>query len=66
MTNYLEQLSIRSEFGDIDLPSMIKIKMNGSHHECPVTFYDDDGKPFFSMGNDEIHEFCEQLSKFIL
>jgi hypothetical protein len=62
MTTNIEQITIYSEFGDQAHPHEITISMDGSKPETPITFWRD-GQPVFSMGSDEIHEFCQQLQK---
>lgn len=62
MTTILEKITIYSENGDRDYPATLEISMNGKKPDCPVTFWWD-GKPVFSLGADEIHQFCEELEK---
>jgi hypothetical protein len=65
MTHYVEKICIGSDFGDRDYPSRIEISSDGSKPDVPVTFWLD-GKATFSMGMDEIEEFCEALKKLII
>jgi hypothetical protein len=62
MTTITEKITIHSEFGERSHPSQITLSMDGTQPDCPVTFWAD-GKAVFSLGNDEIQEFCEQLQK---
>ncbi len=64
MNTLIEQISIYSENGDGQYPNNIVAKLNGKHSDCPITFYSG-GMPLFSLGSDEISEFCEEISKLV-
>ena len=53
-----------SEYGDRQYPCEIVVEMDGTKPDTPVTFYSG-GMPIFSLGSDEISEFCEQISKLV-
>lgn len=63
MTTILEKITVYSEDGDRAYPNSLGIQMDGSQPNCPVTFYDGDGKPVFSMAADEISGFIKELVK---
>ena len=64
MTASIEQVKIYSESGDGKYPNDLVAKMDGSQPDCPITFYSG-GVPVFSLGADEVAEFCEELSKLV-
>jgi hypothetical protein len=61
MTIITEIITVYSDDGDREYPSAMKIRMDGSKPECPVTFWMDK-TPVFSMAAAEIPEFCKALS----
>jgi hypothetical protein len=62
MTNIIEQITIYSENGNKEYPSSLRIKMDGTKPDCPITFYAA-GNPVFSLGMHELGEFIEELQK---
>jgi hypothetical protein len=56
----IEKITIYSDNGDKLYPCEIEIKMDGSKPDCPITLMKDK-KPLFSMGSDEVDEFCKAL-----
>ncbi len=65
MTYSVGKIVIESNFGDRDYSSEIEVSSDTSKPHVPVTFWRD-GKALFSMGMDEIEEFCEALKKLII
>jgi hypothetical protein len=60
MTTITDKITIYSEEGDRNCSATIEARMDSGKPECHVTLYVDD-KPVFSMGNDEIDDFCKAL-----
>ena len=60
MKTQLFEISVFSELGDPSKPSIMEISMDGSKPDCPITFCHG-GKPFFSMGAEEIGDFVDAL-----
>lgn len=60
MKKQVTKITIHSELGCANHPTMIEISMDGSQPDCPITFWHD-GEPFFSMGSEEISDFIEAL-----
>ena len=64
MTTITEKIRIYSENGDSQYPNELMAKMDGTKPDCPITFYRE-AIPIFSLGSDEVAEFCEQISKLV-
>lgn len=64
MTTNTEQIRIYSENGDSQYPNELVAEMDGTKPDCPITFYSR-GIPIFSLGSDEVAEFCEEISKLV-
>jgi len=60
----IEQIRIFSEEGNSDYPNELTIEMDSTKPTCPITFYSA-GLPIFSLGEDEVEEFCESLQKLV-
>lgn len=60
MDTLIEQIRVMSEHGDRQYPCELTAKMDGTKPECPVTLYSG-GIPIFSLGENEVDDFCEQL-----
>lgn len=64
MTISTKKISIISEFGDEQYPSELTFKMDSTKPDCPITFYIE-GCAVFSLGSEEIVEFCDTISKLV-
>ena len=64
MDTIIEQIRICSELGKNGINSEITLKMAGNDPNCPITFYVDN-KAVFSLGSDEVHDFCEHLKSLV-
>ena len=60
MKTQTSKITIHSELGRQDQPSIIELSMDGSKPDCPITFWYY-GNPFFSMGAEEISDFVDAL-----
>ena len=61
MTSITTSTTIYSEDGNSKYPSAITLKMDDSKPNVPITFWANN-KPVFSLGAEEIEEFCKILS----
>ena len=61
MTSITIAITIYSEYGDSKYPSEITLKMDETNSKVPITFWANN-KPVFSLGAEEIGEFCKALS----
>ena len=64
MNILIEQIRMYSEYGDRQYPCELVVEMDGTKPDTPITFYSG-GMPIFSLGSEEISEFCEQISKLV-
>lgn len=64
MNTLTEKLRIYSENGDSQYPNELIAEMDGATPDCPITFYRD-GVAVFSMGSEEVAEFCEAITKLV-
>jgi hypothetical protein len=62
MTNNTEQIRIFSENGKTEYPNELVAKMDPTDPDCPITFFMA-GIAIFSLGANEVDEFCKQISK---
>jgi hypothetical protein len=62
MTNNTKQIRIFSENGKTKYPNELVAIMDPTDPDCPITFFLD-GIPIFSLGANEVDEFCKQISK---
>jgi hypothetical protein len=62
MKTNTNQISIFSENGDNQYPNEIVAEIDGTKHNCPITFYSD-GIAIFSLGSGELEEFCDLLPR---
>ena len=60
----INEAKFHSTEGDPKHSGDLTVRLDGSKPECPITFYDRKDRPVFSMGNDEVPEFCELLKTF--
>ena len=58
------EIQVSSEDGKESEPYILTIRMDGSKPTCPLTFIAD-GKPVFSLGSDEVDDFCEILTDLV-
>jgi hypothetical protein len=66
MIEVIEQIDLCSESGKTGHPNEIRIVLDPHHPDCPISFIDAEGKPVFSLGNDEICDLIEALERFAL
>lgn len=64
MTSITHEIHVYSENGDPEHPGDMRLSMNGSNPDCPITFFRD-GKPVFSLGADEVDDFCKLLQSLV-
>ena len=64
MHTLIEQISVMSENGNSQYPNELTAKMDGTKPECPITLYSG-GIPIFSLGEDEVDDFCKQLKSLV-
>ena len=64
MTTLTTRLDIHSEFGDRKTNYIMTLELDGSQHDCPISFVID-GKPVFSLGSDEVDEFVKHLKSLV-
>ena len=68
MTEITEQIIVYSENGDNIYPNSLKIDMDASQPNLPITFwYSQNGltfEPVFSLGQNEIEHFIKVLKRF--
>jgi hypothetical protein len=64
MNTNIQQIRIFSEDGNREYPYELVIDMDGTKPTCPITFYSA-GIPVFSLGSDEVDQFCEELQKLV-
>jgi hypothetical protein len=62
MTTSTEQVRIYSEHGAEDCNNELLASMDGTKPSCPITLYCD-GQPVFSLGSEEIDDFCAVLQQ---
>jgi hypothetical protein len=65
MDTIIEQIRVMSENGDSKYPCQLTAKMDGTKPGCPITLYSG-GIPMFSLGEDEVDDFCNQLKSLAL
>lgn len=64
MNTLIETIRFISENGDNQYPDELTAKIDGTKPECPITLYSG-GIPIFSLGEDEMDDFCEQLKSLV-
>lgn len=64
MDTLIEQIRVMSERGDRQYPNELSAKMDGTKPECPITLYSGE-IPIFSLGEDEVNDFCEKLKSLV-
>lgn len=64
MNTNIEQIRVYSEYGNPKHPLELVAEMDGTNSNCPITFYSE-GNPVFSLGSDEVAEFCKEISKLV-
>lgn len=64
MTSITHVIHVYSENGDPEFPGDIRLSMNGSNPDCPITFFQK-GEPVFSLGSDEVDDFCKLLQSLV-
>ena len=64
MNTLIEQIRIFSEEGDQQYPNELVAEMDGTKPACPITLYSG-GIPIFSLGEDEVDDFCKQLKSLV-
>ncbi len=64
MTTIITKIEFNAEYGDDQYPTTITAKMDGSKPDCPITLYAG-GLPVFSMGENEVEHFCQELKRLV-
>jgi hypothetical protein len=64
MNTLIEKIRVISEHGDRQYPNELTAKMDGTKPACPITLYSG-GIPIFSLGEDEVDDFCKQLKSLV-
>ena len=63
MTKIPTEVEVYSDDGQPDAPNYLKLKMNGSKPDCPITLYNHKNKAVFSLACHEVDDFCEALQE---
>lgn len=64
MNTLIEQIRVMSEEGDKQYPNELVAEIDGTKPACPITLYSG-GIPIFSLGEDEVDDFCKQLKSLV-
>lgn len=64
MTSITHEIHVYSDNGDREHPGDIRLSMNGGDQDCPITFFRGEN-PVFSLGSDEVDDFCKLLQSLV-
>lgn len=64
MTSITHAIHVYSENGEPGHPSDIRLSMIENNSDCPITFFRG-GNPVFSLGSDEVDDFCKLLQSLV-